>query len=327
MDSIPEDVLRSMVPWFLTEDVLRIRCVSTTTRTMCQHHIISKYPIKGRLRYWKSSFPYLKTAAFTRPRSFIEEDFIHMKDIDTLKMTSKFNGIHPSYFKHLTRLTSLNLQGSNIKISAYTFYQLTSLSVDYDLSNEDLRQFTQLTYLSIRNLPHICYGMHTLVNLRTLDLYNIQDLTDEVFNFIPHLEHLSMTFGELSTRGISKCKQLKTLHVIGGSQMHTLKGLETLPLLHTVHITYGKIDDSDMAYVSHIRKLVLYDTTRIQGHGLQYLANLEYLAMYEIPFLDEGISCLLTLPIRNIYMYRCREVSLNKKKELTNRLSGRFHSD
>lgn len=329
MNSVPEDVFRLMVAYFRTGDVLKIRCATKTTRLMCQYHT-PMYPILGRLRYWKASFPHMTSATFREPRTLIEEDFVHMKDVDTLSMNSRVQAFDISYFNHLPKLTSLDTQGCKFKLTLQpAFLKLTHLSVDHSNapSDDDLRQLTNLTYLSIRSVSGATnYGLETLTNLRVLDLYQL-DLTDEVCKYLPNLEELSMTFCLLSAQGISQFKKLTTLYVIGGKNMKTLEGLEQLPLLHTVHITYCEIHDSDLRYLPHVRRLVLYSTSRIRGHGLCELKHLEYLALYELSLQDEDMDCLLDLPANIIYMYRCREVSSNKKKELTNQMKGRFHTD
>jgi len=326
MNFIPEDVLRLMVTYFRTSDVIKIRCATKTTRFMCEYHT-PMYSIPGRLRYWKASFPYVTSVTFRNPRTFLEEDFVHMKDVSTLSFSSTFQGLDVSYFKHIPNLTSLDTQGCvkfKLKVQP-TLLKLTHLSVDHSNapSNEDLRQFTNLTYLSIRSVSWTTnYGLETLVNLRVLDLYQLY-LTDEVCNYFPNLEELSVTFGLFTTRGMSNLKKLTTLSVIGGENMKTLEGLDTLPLLHTLRLTYCPIHDSDMKYISHVRRLILYSTSRIRGRGFCDLKRLEYLALFEIPFQDEDMI-YLNIPAE-VEMYRCREVSSDKKKELANQMKGRFH--
>jgi hypothetical protein len=273
----------------------------------------------------------MTSATFRQPRTFLEEDFVHMKDVHTLSLSSTFQGFDTSYFKHLPKLTSLDTQGClKFKLTIEpALLQLTNLSVDHSNapSNDDLRKLTHLTHLSIRSVSWTNnYAFETLTNLRVLDLYQLY-LTDDVCNYLPNIEELSMTFCLLSTRGISQLKKLTTLRVIGGENMKTLDGLDTLPLLHTVHLTYCPIHDSDMKYLSHVRRLVLYSTSRIRGHAFHELKNLEYLALYEIPFQDEDMNYLLDVPAKTIHMYRCREVSSCKKKELTHQMRGRFHTD
>jgi len=272
----------------------------------------------------------MTSATFREPRTLIEEDFVHMKDVDTLSMNSRVQAFDISYFNHLPKLTSLDTQGCKFKLTLQpAFLQLTRLSVDHSNapSDDDLRQLTNLTYLSIRSVNGATnYGLETLTNLRVLDLYQLY-LTDEVCKYLPNLEELSVTFGLLSAQGISQFKKLTTLYVIGGENMKTLEGLDQLPLLRTVHITYCPIHDSDLMYLPHVRRLVLYSTSRIRGHGFCQLKHLEYLALYELSLQDEDMDGLLDLPANIIYMYRCREVSSNKKKELTNQMRGRFHTD
>lgn len=329
MNSVPEDVLRLMSAYFRTGEVLKIRCATKTTRFMCQYHT-PIFPIRGRLRYWKASFPHVVSATFRQPRTFIEEDFIHMKDVNTLSFSSTFQGFDVSYFKHLPKLTSLDTRGCNFKLTIQPeLLQLTHLSVDHSNapSNDDLRKLTNLTYLNIRSVSWTNNdAFKTLVNLRVLDLYQLH-VTDELCDYLPNLEELSITFGRLSTRGFSKFKKLTALRVIGGENMKTLEGLDTLPLLHTVHLTYCPVHDSDMKYLSHVRKLVLYSTTRVRGFGFRDLKSLEYLALYEIPFQDEDMNHLLGVPANIIHMYRCREVSSTKKKEIIHQMKGRFHTD
>ncbi len=292
----------------------------------------STYPIVGRLKYWKLSFPHLKSATFIRPRTFQEEDFVHMKDVETLDLRDTFKGLHSSYFKHLPNLTSLNIYGCHqFKFELQpAFLKLKRLRIDnYNApSAEDLRQLTHLTYLNISNvceLPN--YGLETLTNLRSLDIYNLRTLTDSVFDFLPNLEDLAITEGNLSSAGISKLKKLKTLRIISGKRMNSLEGLDTLPNLEQADFTYCPINDSDLKYISHVRRVVLYGISRILGHGFLDLKSAKYLAVYEMPLTDEGISHIQEMSAESIHMYRCRDVSINKKRDLVYKLSGRFHTD
>jgi hypothetical protein len=99
------------------------------------------------------------------------------------------------------------------------------------------------------------------------------------------------------------------------------KGFGTLPNLKKVDMVHGSISDADLANLSKIDSLSIYGCN-INGSGLKHL-NVTDLTIYECPIEDEHVH--IKKGVFN--MFRCRNITIPKKRELRALLGDKFRTE
>jgi hypothetical protein len=114
-----------------------------------------------------------------------------------------------------------------------------------------------------------------------------------------------MTFGKISTVGITHLTKLTHLTVMGCANIRDLQGCQHLPL-QKVDVTYCCITDEDMKHISHASMVTFYDTPYIKGARFSDLTNVNHLSVYKL-CLDDSVLNVSTLKKLKVFnMYDCR---------------------
>lgn len=329
----PDDIWRAISTFMDTHTILMYRIVNGLSRDVSRYHQPCMN-IRGNLKYWRSSFPHATKIHFLYPREFRETEFLNLTNVSTLKVrTYKSITLVPRMFTYMPNLTSLNLLGCTPYGTDFTnaicpqLIRLTELTLDNNCSITDvgISHLKNLTYLYIHNVRGVTTkGLSGLIHLVDLNLYNME-VTDELFDTVNKIERFSDTFGKITHVGISKLKRLTRVS-LNHMRIQNLEGFDALPLTH-VTITYCPIHDIHLKYLSHVRKLLLYDTPGILGNGFHFLERVEDLAVHRMAIRDEYIDELLTLRhLKTVHMYETA-LSKKKKEEMTQKLHGIFHSE
>lgn len=282
---LPDELCRYLMMYLDTKAVIHYRCVNSSFRSASRYHTPHWAYIRGPLRYLVASFS-LRTLHLSLPRKYTEEDISHLSNLESLKLRTHFqNAIQPSYFKYLSRLTSLDLscgEGNLDDSSCVYLTRLTHLWLDGNrVTDQGICQLKNLTYLSIHNTNGVSdKGLSALTQLTTLDMYNMYHVTNDLCSHLTNLEDLSMTFGNITHRGVCTLTRLKKLRLTG-CHFPSLEGLETLPLTD-VSITYSNIHDDQFRHLPQISTLFLFGNDHFTGEGFKYLTNVQRITCYKI---------------------------------------------
>ena len=328
MNRLPADVERHLVSYMFTRAVCVLRCASRSFREASLYYEPSSRLIKGPLRYLIRSFPYVKHLHLPCLH-YTEEDFSYLKNVSSLALESY---IVPSYFKH-TNLRSLELRGCTHALTDEMFdwlVPLQRLKIDGNrkVTNAGLKKLVNLTDLCIHCVDNITdEGLSTMSKLTKLDIYKI-NITDNVFQYLPELKELMMTFGDISIDGILQLKKLESLVTLSCAGITHFRGLDTLTSLSKVSLSYAFVNDEDLSYMKHVKYIALYCTNYVRGEGLQHLHNATSVSLHRLNIHDAHVDILCTLPqIKRLYLYECKGVSNAKKLEWLHKLPDTVHTD
>jgi hypothetical protein len=335
MNRLPEEIERLVASYLTLPKILLIRCTSHSFRKAVMYHVPHEAFIKGPIRYLMASFPYLTDLKLTRSRKYNEDDFEHLGNIQTLVLDIKSaDSMCPSYFKHLHHLKSLKLLGHTCLFNDTMFDGLVSLekiwiNKNTRITDGGIQKLVNLTHLYLHEGSKISTaGLSTMTNLVTLDMYNQYNVTDDVFRYLLELRNLMMTMGCITIEGLLHLKKLETLTTLGCTHLRTFKGLDTLPSLTKVSVTYGSIQDEDLYYLRHVHHLSLLCTDTILGTGLSYLTKVRRLNLHVLKIKDEHVNVLGTFShIQRIHLYDCPGVSKDKRSQLLEQLPGKLCTD
>jgi len=331
MNCLPAELERIVVGFMNTAKVIRMRIVNKSFREACKWHTPPANYIKGRIRYLKASFPYA-TELKLGCRMYLDDDFLNLDHVHKLEFQIFTKTIHSRYFRHLTELVYLDIRHCDIiAFQDDTFRYLTklthfSIADNRNITDQGLSLLSNLKHLYIHNVERITdKGLSTMKSLTFLDMYNLRTVTDDVTEHLPELRTLKMTMGTLTMKGICKLKNLTHLDVTS-SPFTTTQGMETLPSLVRVSFTCCALQDEDLEYFGHVKKLFLYGS-RISGNGFRHLTSVNWLALHKMNLKLEYIDQLIHLPlIQNIAMYEC-SVPKETKLLLKEKMPTIFHSD
>lgn len=171
----------------------------------------------------------------------------------------------------LTRLESLNLGKYNV-ITAHAISQLTNLT-ELDLSS---------SFRSIINDCNQAQSLRTLKNLKKICLSCYDEVSGELFQFLPSLTELD-SWGHNNVNDIDLIKigtQLKHLSLMrNGVTDFSLSTLTNLTFLH-LDDEEGLVSDISILQLTKLKTLRLYNTQIISGMSLQTLTNLTELESF-----------------------------------------------
>jgi Leucine-rich repeat (LRR) protein len=333
--NLPDEIERMIVEFLKTDQIIHVRLLSTSFRDATKWHTPSEWAIKGRLRYMKTCFPYATQLKLYHDRWYTEDDFSNLDHVHTLELRNKTcRGIQSHYFRHLKKLTSLNVRCCDITgFNDDTLELLTGLkqlyiSNNHRITNKGMSKLVHLTHLYLQNSTFISdYGISTMTKLIDLDLYHVQGITDLSICCFQELQVLRVTFGKVSMKGIRHLKNLKQLSLCGCENFRTTEGMETMPNLTHVSLTYCPIHDEHLQYLTHLKMLSVFGGG-IQGNGLRWLTNVSSLSLHKLDLKNEYMNQLCSLPrIQHINIYDCPSIYKETKQQLRIHLPHIFHSE
>jgi hypothetical protein len=166
-------------------------------------------------------------------------------------------------------------------------------------------------------------GFRNARKLRKLVIYNLGNLTDEVFDFIPDIEELSITFvGDITDAGIIKLKKIKKISVIGSNK---IKGYDydKLLKLKELNLTYISIPSVNYQFLRNINKITFY-SCNMDGSELQFLINTRNIAIYES---HEFYNIDYLYDKDKVCIFRCNLITREKKDILKLNLGNKLLCD
>jgi hypothetical protein len=334
MDSLPDEILLYIFHYMNLYPMASVRVVNRSCNVVSKEYTYSSNPrIRGSLRHWATCFPKLKMASI-RGRPIHVPDLVYIRHVETLDMSLCTPPFPYDIFSTFYNLKSLNLEHCTRDWRSFSdkvFNHLTGLtelriSDNSFLTNAGIRNLIHLEKLYLHNCDGIDNdGLSTLTKLRELDMYYMDLITDDLFKSFVHLTTLTMSFGNISTKGICHLKKLTYLHVSGCSHVNHCQGFQHLPL-QKLYLTYCRISDDDMTYLSHIPNISLYGNSFVKGTQFHQLTHVESLSIFKLPIPNEILKVINLRKLKMFNMYDCH-VSSEIKEKLTIELSTIFHTD
>jgi Leucine-rich repeat (LRR) protein len=334
------DVISQIINYCSIKDLIRLRTTNKENVEMVKYYNgYTMVQIKGSLKYWKKSFPNMKTANIDRRTDIKNEDFQYLENVEVISMIlCKQQSITCHTFQYLKNIKDLDLQGccghwyGGHHFTDKMFDHLLNLEKFYIddnhiITDNGIKRLKKIKDLTIHNCGKITNeGIYELTTLTRLDLYNIQ-ITDDVFKDLTNLRELNITFGHhITDKGILYLSNIQKLNFMSCKEIRCIN-FDRLPKLYDLSLCHMTIYNNDFIFFKNIKSLSIY-SGNIDGSGLKYLSNIEVLSIYENPLVDEYLTDLFKFnKIRQINIYRCRTVSGNKKKELKERFGDKLNTD
>lgn len=321
------DVISQIINYCSIKDLIKLRTTNKDNVEMvkCYNNMVK---IKGPLKYWKKSFPNIKSINIDRRTDINNEDFQYLDNVEVLSMIlCKQQSITCNTFKYLKNIKDLNLQGCcghwfgghhftdrmfDYLLNLERFY----IDENHIITDNGIKKLKLIKDLTIHNCCKITNeGISELTTLTKLNLYNIQ-ITDDAFKNLTNLQELNISSGHhITDKGILYLSNIQKLTFMSCKEIRCTN-FDRLPKLCDLSLCHMQIYNNDFIFLKKIKSLSIYGRN-IDGSGLKYLSNIEVLSIYENPIVDEYFNDLFEFKnIKQINIYRCRTVSGNKKKEL-----------
>ena len=316
---------------------LGVKDASWFSLTSKENSLLVKEQYKGTmdrilsLKKWSVTFPNARYAKILK--SIHGDEFVYMSNVEHLDMSLCTQpSIKNDSFRHLQKLKHLNLQGAcgswigghhfTDKVFDY-LSELESLYIDdnHVITDDGIQKLRKIRTLTIHNCRNIRTGISSLFTLRKLDLYNLQEVKDDAFKLLTGIEELSLSFMNVTDVAISYLVHLGKISIMSCDNIKGV-GFEKLNKLDIVSITHGKIVDSDLVSLCNVKNLCLYGCN-INGSGLKYLRT-KVLTIHVSPIVDDYLNVDKDT---HLNIYRCRLITLSKKRELSSLFGKKFNTD
>jgi hypothetical protein len=144
-------------------------------------------------------------------------------------------------------------------------------------------------------------------------MYNLLNLSDEVFELLVNLEELKITFSNFTSNMFKYLLKLKKLSVCGFNKL-TFDNIKLLTDLKYLSISYINIRYSNFSNLAHIHHITLYGCPFINDNSetllpLHLLENLHILSIYESIINFEDLLQLRQLKhLKRLNIYRCKNI-------------------
>lgn len=295
-----------------------------------------KIEINQNFKKWKEIFPKLAYIKLNSRSKITNEDFLlfdEMKVINMALCTQK--EITDGGFANCHNLLKLNLQGAcghwfgGNHFTDELFKSLTKLEELYMddnhvITDEGISLLCEMKDLHLSNCSKITNnGFKNFNKLVKLIIYNLNKLDDGVFNFIPNLEYLSVTFNEnITDKGILQLKNIRNLILIGCNT--ECYDYDKLLKLKELSLTYISIPPLNFNYLRNINRITFYGCSEINGFEFQYLTNTKEILIYECRSL---INIDYFEHFNKVYIFRCRTITKEMSMALKLKLGEKFITD
>jgi len=280
--------------------------------------IISILPVQSALRMCVS-------------KRFTELVYISVREIDLDSVKRHEYYIHTNMDQYIrlerfTRLTKLNISNHPVycrDIARFTSLTSLSASENLGLTNGDVCELVNLTYLNISGTCINDSGISSLTNLVTLTacaMYN-DGITDAGVRNLANLQYLRIDSDKISD--ISACDRLQRLYFddewsyISGDSLRRLTALVSLQLRYNDNVT-----DDDLSVMTNLCELSLCSNETITDDGVCTLTNLTSL---DVSFSDINDISMLDQLVE-LKAFDCVLMgSLASLTNLTTLIIGRIH--